>query len=283
MSLKVKRADPRVTLIKDNLDFSKQTLTPYVVRVPITGLYRRAFKGSQMDTQLVYGSKFNVHIVKRRWAWGQEVPATGKSGYVGYVPLSALGENPGKPKHRIKTLRAPVFVKPDLKSQVRILLPLNAQLATTASVGDYYEVFGVGYVHKNHCIPAKSRGGDFVAIAEQHNGLPYIWGGIGPDGLDCSGLVLSSLRAVGRATPRDTDMQKSALGKRVDIVSRLSGLKRGDLVFWNGHVGIMTNSKTLLHANAHHMSVQAEPLNIAARRIAKIAGPITSIKRFGWY
>jgi hypothetical protein len=74
-------------------------------------------------------------------------------------------------------------------------------------------------------------------------------------------------------------MQEQALGKPVEINSQFAGLIRGDLVFWKGHVGIMTDSENLLHANAFHMRVATEPLIEAARRIARTAGPVTSIKR----
>lgn len=278
----MKRPDPRVVPLRDDLNIAKIKVKKYHVCVPITGLYRRASKASGMDTQLVFGTSFDVCDVKGRWAWGQEIPSKGKSGYVGYIPMSALAAGTSSPNQRIGTLRAPVFSKPDLKSQIKMLLPLNALIKASAKKAAYRKIEGLGYIHENHCVAAKYSKGDFVDIAEQHLGLPYIWGGIGPDGLDCSGLVLSSLRAVGRAGPRDTDMQEKALGKHVEITTRLTGLKRGDLVFWKGHVGIMTNAKTLLHANAYHMGVTAEPLNEAARRIAKIAGPITSIKRFSW-
>jgi len=59
-------------------------------------------------------------------------------------------------------------------------------------------------------------------------------------------------------------------------------LRRGDVVFWRGHVGIMRDATTLLHANAHHMLVASEPLRTARDRIlAKTSQPITSIKRLG--
>jgi len=278
----VKRQDPRVEPMREDLNIGKIKPKTYTVKVPMSGLYRRPSKTSGMDTQLVYGTSFGVYDIKGRWAWGQELPLVGKPGYVGYVPTSVLSIGVPSPNKRIQSLRAPVFAKPDLKSQIKTLLPLNALIATGDKAGDYLHIKGLGYVHKNHCIAAKSRAGDFVSVAKQHSGLPYIWGGIGPDGLDCSGLVLSSLRAVGRAGLRDTDMQEKSMGKPVEINKRLSGLTRGDLIFWKGHVGIMTSAKTLLHANAYHMSVIAEPLNEATRRIARTAGPITSIKRFGW-
>ena len=118
---------------------------------------------------------------------------------------------------------------------------------------------------------------DFVAVAERFLHAPYLWGGRTVSGLDCSGLVQISLDARGLAAPRDTDVMEKALGAPlVDF----SDLRRGDLVFWKGHVGIMRDAGELLHANGHFMQVTSEPLRVARDRIlAKGAGPITSIAR----
>jgi cell wall-associated NlpC family hydrolase len=84
----------------------------------------------------------------------------------------------------------------------------------------------------------------------------------------------------GITAPRDTDMQQGALGAEVDLNHDLSGLERGDLVFWRGHVGIMLDEARLLHANGHHMAVAAEPLAGAEVRIReKTFGPIAGVRR----
>ena len=77
------------------------------------------------------------------------------------------------------------------------------------------------------------------------------------------------------ACPRDSDMQELALG----TLSSLASLRRGDLVFWKGHVAIARDSETLLHANAHHMMVAIEPADEAMRRIKAAGGEVTSVKR----
>ena len=118
-----------------------------------------------------------------------------------------------------------------------------------------------------------------VAFALELVGSPYLWGGRTRIGIDCSGLVQVSLEASGVAAPRDTDMQAAELGTAIPVPDDLEGLKRGDLVFWPGHVGIMSDGIMLVHANAHHMAVAVETLPEAADRIAKQSAPISTIRR----
>ena len=149
-----------------------------------------------------------------------------------------------------------------------------------------------GFVFAGHLRPLARREPDFVAVAEGLVGAPYLWGGKTSQGVDCSGLVQISLAQAGIAAPRDTDLQQARLGRALDPVADfsnaalptadLAGLARGDLVFWKGHVGIMTDPQTLLHATAYTMSVIREPLRPARDRIlAGKGGPITAIRRLG--
>jgi cell wall-associated NlpC family hydrolase len=101
-------------------------------------------------------------------------------------------------------------------------------------------------------------------VADTLLGTPYLWGGASRWGLDCSGLVQAALLACGIDCPRDSDQQR-ALGREID---EGEPLRRGDLVFWSGHVGLLSDAETLLHANAHHMAVAYEPLGEATARIA---------------
>jgi cell wall-associated NlpC family hydrolase len=137
-------------------------------------------------------------------------------------------------------------------------------------------------VFSRHLAPLGSIENDPVSVAERFLGVPYLWGGKTSLGLDCSGLTQLSLAAAGVGSPRDSDMLEASLGQPVAFDDSLQGLQRGDLVFWKGHVGILTDPETLLHATAYTMTVYSEPLRTARDRIqAKSFGAITSIRRLG--
>ena len=97
-------------------------------------------------------------------------------------------------------------------------------------------------------------------------------------GIDCSGLVQIALNACGTLCPRDSDMQQAALGRALSG-SESQQLKRGDLIFWKGHVAIARDADSIVHANAHHMATAVENTRAAIARIAAAGSAITSIKR----
>ena len=133
------------------------------------------------------------------------------------------------------------------------------------------------YAVAAHIRPLDAREPDPVAVAERFLGAPYLWGGRTSLGLDCSALVQAALSACGMEAPRDSDMQEAALGKPVDR----SEAKRGDLVFWKGHVAFVRDKESLIHANAHAMAVAIEPLDAALERISKAGDDVTGVRRLG--
>lgn len=241
-----------------------------------TWLRRAPGKTAPVETELLFGEHFTVFDTQDGFSWGQ----SGHDGYVGYVEAAALSAPRASPTHRVTASSTFVYGEANLKSAVIGTLPFNARVAI--GDGEFAPLEDGGFVFAPHCAPLGALAGDWVAVASRFTGTPYLWGGRTPLGFDCSGLIQSALAAAGIAAPRDTDMQEHALGASVAVNAGLQGLRRGDIVFWKGHVGAMLDAVTLLHANAHHMAVAAEPLRGAADRIAaKGAGPITSVRRLG--
>jgi len=159
---------------------------------------------------------------------------------------------------------------------------LNAGVVVTEpAVGQtgFVQIAPGSFVSERHVASIEEKEPDFVAVAECFVGTPYLWGGRTSLGIDCSGLIQLSLQAAGRHVLRDSDMQEATLGTALPDSQDFAALKRGDLVFWNGHLGVMVDGVNLLHANGYYMQTVVEPLSVAVERIAGIHGPVTAIKR----
>ncbi|MCI0466320.1 MAG: C40 family peptidase [Beijerinckiaceae bacterium] len=231
-----------------------------------------------LDTQALFGEEIILYEDHEGWGFVQ----LARDGYVGYVPMAALAEGRIEPTHRVAVNRTFVYQCPDIKLSARRSSPLGAAVRVLNVDGAFAQIGANAFVIADHLRPYGEREKDFVAIAERFLHAPYLWGGKTSLGIDCSGLVQVALDAAGIAAPRDTDMQEEALGAPAAINAELTGLRRGDLVFWRGHVGIMRDETTLLHANAHHMLVTSEPLREVRDRVfAKTSRQITAIKRLG--
>jgi cell wall-associated NlpC family hydrolase len=226
-------------------------------------------------TEALYGELVTVLEERDGWAWVQ----LERDGYVGYLRPAALSAQVTRPTHRVAALGTFLYPSADVKACPWLQLSMNSLLAVAETGPAFAKLADGSFVPSRHVVEHDRHASDPVTVAERFAGVPYLWGGKTRLGVDCSGLLQIAMQAAGLECPRDTDMQQAELGQDVAIRDDLDGLTRGDMVFWPGHVGIMIDAFMLLHANAHHMGVVAEPLASAVDRIVRTGASIAAIKR----
>jgi cell wall-associated NlpC family hydrolase len=250
---------------------------PYEIDAAQAPVRKAPAHDAELQTEALKGERVTIYDVSADgWAWGQ----LAGDGYVGFMPASAL-RAPGPPAtHKVTAPRTFVFPGPSIKLPPVETLSFGCQLVIARTEGPFAITASGGHVPVLHLAPTETMETDFVAVAERFLGTPYLWGGKSGLGMDCSGLVQLALAACGIPCPRDTDMQEKALGGALARPHEISQLRRGDLVFWKGHVAIVRDEAMLVHANASgHMAVALEATAPAIARIRAVAGEVTSVRR----
>ena len=236
---------------------------------PVASVLKAPAVAAAQTTQALFGETCLVFEERDGFAWVQLT----QDGYVGYLAVTALSADMFQPTHHVIASSTVLYPVADLKSQPVTFLPMNAQVQVLNTLGNYAQLASGGYVFANHLARCDVYQNDFVSVAHSFLEAPYYWGGKTAQGLDCSALVQISAQACGKIAPRDSDLQEKTWGLPVND---FKNLHRGDLIFWPGHVGIMSSPTQLLHANGHFMKVVCEPLQDAVERAGN---PIRSVRR----
>ncbi|MDQ0562842.1 cell wall-associated NlpC family hydrolase [Rhizobium mesoamericanum] len=250
--------------------------TPARVTVPVIGLRPVPDITKGIDTELLLGEDVAVFDRADGWCWVKAA----SDGYVGYLPETALSDAGAEPTHVVTAQRTFLYLEAELRKSYKSILSMGSRVRIVGEAetrGNRYAMLEDGTaIFAKHVQPiAVGEGGDYVDVATRFLETPYLWGGRSGLGIDCSGLVQLSMLMTGRSAPRDTDMQAATLGEPIDR----SELRRGDLVFWKGHVAVLENPETIVHANGHTMTVARENFEDAIKRIGWLYEQPTGYRR----
>jgi hypothetical protein len=249
----------------------------YVTPVPrqIAGNpFLLAEPGSARDRQCLAGDHFGLIETRGDWAYGQAA----RDDYCGWLPATALTD-PVTPTHRVNTRTTWLYPTSGVRPPALADLHFNARVLHLGTEGRWDRVScgGIeGFVPSAHLRPLGEPETDPVAVLKRFEGTPYVWAGNTGFGIDCSGLVQAALLACGIPCPGDSDLQEKALGRRLGPDE---ALRARDLIFWKGHVAMLADDATLLHANGHAMCVAWEPVAEAIARIEAAGHPMLSARR----
>ncbi|AUC93282.1 peptidase P60 [Bradyrhizobium sp. SK17] len=277
--------DPRLTPVRDDIAAKylegKVKAARFVegkvfeVSDAIAPLRRAPAADAEQMTQALRGERVTVYDRNGEgWAWGQ----LADDGYVGWIPEAALTAPGAAPTHKVTALRTLAFPGASIKLPPVEALPMGTKLAILREDGAFAVTREGWHLPRQHLAPLDAMAPDFVGVAEQFVGTPYLWGGKSSLGIDCSGLVQIALTASGTGCPRDSDMQQDGLGRELTS-AEARHLQRGDLIFWKGHVAIARDATTIVHANAHHMATVVENTQAAIARIKAAGSDVVAIKR----
>lgn len=239
----------------------------HVVAAPVADLLTGP--NGARDRQLLRGEGVILLEVTDGLAFGYAE----KDGYVGWIdPADLIGAPSDPPTHRVCAAQTYGKSTPGLKAMGRITpLSLGARVTVIEESGGWARVaWRRGTVPQDIFVPMRHLASvtlsepDPVTVAERLLGAPYLWGGNSSFGIDCSGLVQMGCTACDIPCLGDSDMQE-AMGQALTPGTPPA---RGNLMFWKGHVAWVSDTETLLHANAFHMAVVYEPIASAIARIA---------------
>lgn len=247
----------------------------YQIKDPIAPVRRAARKDAPLDTQALYGERVEFLNSEKDWAQVKLL----SDGYIGFVPAAALSRENFEPTHRVAVPRSFAFSTANFKTPPIGTLTMGALVKVETEENGYANLHDGTYIFAAHLKPVDTRLTDFVEIAEQFVHTPYLWGGKSALGIDCSGLAQLSLFMAGINAPRDSGPQEKTLGEALPPRLGYDDIKRGDLLFWKGHVAIARGYGSMIHATAEFMQVVIEPVAAACARIEKQGTKLTSVKR----
>ena len=223
-----------------------------------TNIYKKPSKSSEVTSQILYGEKFKILSNKKYWIKIK----TKFDNYIGYIKNKNYTEN-HKPTHKIFSLKAAIV---DKSNKTTAYLPFASKISIIQERGDSIEYEKNKWIKKKNIKKINHIEKDYLKILRLFINTKYVWGGKTYKGIDCSAILQLFFYYNCKFYPRDT---KDQIRYSKKIKKRI--FKKGDIIFWKGHVGICIDSKKLIHAYGPERKVLVMPIKKTIDRIESTA------------
>ena len=225
-----------------------------------TNIYKKPSKFSEITSQIIYGEKFKILSKNKGWL---KIKASFDN-YVGYIKNKQY-INKFNPNYKVNNLKAKIFKKPNLVT--KSWLTFGSKISAIEESHNYIKIQKNKWIKKKDIKKIDYKEKNFVKIFKKFLKVKYFWGGKNCNGIDCSALLQIFYYYNNSFYPRDTrDQIKYSKGK---LEKRK--FKKGDIIFWKGHVAMCLNSKELIHAYGPKKKVLIMPIIKTINRIRQTA------------
>ena len=243
----------------------------YFYKASTSNIYKSPSKVSEITSQLLYGEKFKILSKNKNWFKIK----TSFDNYIGYIENKDFTNN-HKPTHKVFILKASIFNK--LSNKTKYFLPFGSRISIIQENKNFIEFENNKWIKKKHIKKINHREKDYLKILKLFLGTRYIWGGKTYKGIDCSAILQMLYYYNNKFYPRDTKDQL----KYSKSNYKRKKFKKGDVIFWKGHVAICIDAKRLIHAYGPAKKVIIEPIKKTLEKIERtaklIVKKISSIK-----
>ena len=225
-----------------------------------SNIYKKPSKLSEVTSQIIYGEKFKILAKNKSWIKIKTL----FDNYKGFIKNTKY-VNKFSPNYKVSSLRARIFKKPGIGTNS--WFPLASKLSVIEKKKKFVKIEKNKWIKKQDIKKLNYKEKNFVKILKKFLNVKYVWGGKTFQGIDCSALLQIFFYYNNLFYPRDTKDQIKYTKKN----SKKRKFKKGDIIFWKGHVAICLNSKQLIHAYGPEKKVIIMPIIETINRIKKTA------------
>ena len=225
-----------------------------------SNIYKKPSKKSEVTSQIIYGEEFKILSKHKSWIKIKTL----FDNYKGFIKNSKYVEK-FSPNYKVSSLKAKIFKKPGIGTSN--WLPLASKLSVLKEKKNYVQIEKSKWIKKIDTRKLKHKDKNFIKIFKKFLNVKYVWGGKTFKGIDCSALLQIFFFYNNSFYPRDTKDQIKYTKKN----SKKRKFKKGDIIFWKGHVAMCLNSKKLIHAYGPEKKVVIMPIIKTINRIERTA------------